>query len=486
MEFLAWIIHAGALITLSIFGVRKFLLVRTFLKDKDKAILPTSNPGLWPEVALQLPVYNERYVIKRLVRSVTMIDYPKEKLHIQILDDSTDSTRKLIRRMTEVLKKKGFRVTHLQRGKRQGFKAGALENGLAHSTAPFIAVFDADFVIPPDFLKRTIPFLLQPDIGWVQTRWGHLNRNTSLLTRLQAMILDANFSIEHISRHSSEKFSIFNGSGGIWNRQAIIESGGWHHDTLTEDLDISHRAQLKGWRSVYLYDVVVPGELPTEMSAYKNQQHRWTKGSIQVAFKLAPRIWKAELSLKTRVKIILQLFNDFAYALMVLPAVLVFPVLPVYINTLDIPGELETSYYIAFLLAMAGVVSYYGIILKVLAGKLWPDCMYIPLLVGLGLGLSITNIRATLEVLIGYKSDFIRTPKYNSDKKSTTGVPKMDDLMHRIYQPAAEVLIVFYFIFYFYFSIMNGQYYAGPLFLLIIFGFCYSGLWPLFKSRRTI
>ncbi len=160
--------------------------------------------------------------------------------------------------------------------------------------------------------------------------------------------------------------------------------------------------------------------------------------------------------------------------------------MPVYINTLDIPGELETSYYIAFLLAMAGVVSYYGIILKVLAGKLWPDCMYIPLLVGLGLGLSITNIRATLEVLIGYKSDFIRTPKYNSDKKSTTGVPKMDDLMHRIYQPAAEVLIVFYFIFYFYFSIMNGQYYAGPLFLLIIFGFCYSGLWPLFKSRRTI
>lgn len=412
MNSLVWIIHIGAIITLGAFGVRKFLLVLTFLKYKDRPGIPTSIPESWPEVTLQLPVYNERNVVKRLLRSVAMIDYPKEKLDIQILDDSTDATVKLLRRMVRALRKKGFRIVHLRRGERTGFKAGALQYGLAHSTAPYICIFDADFVVPPGFLKRCIPVLLQPGTGWVQARWGHNNRKFSLLTRLQAIILDAHFSIEHTSRQNAEKLSIFNGSAGVWNRRAILDAGGWQHDTLTEDIDLSYRAQLKGWRSVYLYDVTVPAELPTEMRAYKSQQHRWTKGSVQVAFKLAPRIWKTALPLKTRLKTILQLFNNFAYALMVLPAVLLFPVLAFYIDTSGIPGELKTGYLITFLVAAAGVVSYYIITLKVLADKLWPDCIYIPLVAGLGLGLSITNARAALEALIGYKSDFIRTPKY--------------------------------------------------------------------------
>ena len=483
MHLLSLTVHIGALILLGIFGVRKLFLIRTFLKNRDRTSPTAPIPETWPEVAVQLPIFNEPHVVTRLLRSAAKIDYPKEKLHIQILDDSTDSTGKLCRRMALVLKQKGFHVTHLQRGNRKGFKAGALKNGLANTTAQYIAVFDADSEIPADFLKRTVPFLLQPGRGWVQTRWGHRNRNVSLLTRLQAMILDGYFSIEHLSRLRPGKFFFFNGTAGIWNRRAITDAGGWEHDTLTEDIDLSCRAQLKGWRAVYLHDLVVPAELPTDMCAYKAQQHRWIKGSIQVAFKLAPRIWHSHLKLKTRVKIILQLLNNFVFAMTVLPFIMLFPLFTMDVIT-EIPKELEVVYAAVLLLAASGIASYYAVTLKVHTGKLLPGVLEIPLLVALGLGLSITQTRAALEACVGYHSGFVRTPKYNTGKKFLFHTLETNDRLGRIYQSVPEITICFYYLLCMNWFMPQDRHHLVPLLLLVVFGFAFCGFWPLFKDRR--
>ncbi|MGH7450315.1 MAG: glycosyltransferase [bacterium] len=367
---------------------------------------------------LQLPIYNERHVIKRLLKSTARIDYPRDKLHIQVLDDSTDATVKLAQRLIGVLQKRGFRLEHLRRETREGFKAGALAYGLQYSTAPYIAIFDADFVIPPDFLKRTLPFLLQPDIGLVQTRWGHLNRNANLLTRLQAMIMDAHFRVEHFARNRSDKFFIFNGTAGIWKRQAILDAGGWQHDTLAEDTDISFRAQLRGWRFMYLHEVVAPAELPEKMRAYKTQQHRWVKGTVQAAMKLTPIVWKSPLPFKKRLATILHLFSNLAFALMVIPAVLALPWVAKQIYALHLPLELALAYFFIIAFAMSAVVAYYGVTLKASTGKLWPDILLAPFMAGLGIFLSFTHVRAALEALRGYQSEFVRTPKSRSQIQS--------------------------------------------------------------------
>ena len=468
-----FIFYFFALTILALFGMHKYYLLYIFNKHKNDVIQLPPEPQSWPEVTVQLPVYNERYVLKRLLRSIIHLDYPKAKLHIQLLDDSTDATTQLAVKLTARLRKKGYRIDHIRRKDRKGFKAGALEAGLHLSEAKYLTIFDADFVPNPDFLKKTIPHLLMPGIGMVQTRWGHINRNYSLATRLQAIFLDAHFCIEHLARHRSGKFFNFNGTAGIWRREAIIDAGGWMHDTLTEDLDLSYRSQLAGWKFVYLPDVVTPAELPVEMNSYKSQQHRWAKGSVQTALKLVPKILRADLPLHVRLEAIIHLTNNFAYLMMAVPSFLLIPVLHYQVE-MNVHWPVFV-YLMMFFATTVSIVLYYGTTIKYSLGKLWPNAMYIPLLMSFAIGLSLNNSRAVIEVLLGHRSDFIRTPKFGIEKRKDSWRRKKYK-PRRTYFSILEFLIAVYFTFGLVYFISFGHYLAIPFFLLFQFGYFYLSL----------
>ena len=467
------VLYSVAIFVLAIFGLHKFFLLHIYNSCKKRTVKNPPKPASWPLVTVQLPIYNEKYVLKRLIRSIISFDYPKDKLNIQVLDDSTDSTSKLAERIVRFLTDKGFNIEYIRRSNRGGFKAGALEYGLKKSVAEYIAIFDADFVPNPDFLKKTLPYLLQPGIGMVQTRWGHINREYSLLTRLQAILLDAHFLIEHLARHRTGKFFNFNGTAGIWRRQAIIDAGGWQHDTLTEDLDLSYRAQLAGWEFVFLPDVVSPAELPIEINSYKNQQHRWAKGSVQTALKLMPRIWKSDFPFSIRLEALIHLSNNFAYLLMIIPSLFIIPILKFQ---LEMNWKWPLLVYIfVFFSATLSIIAYYVTAIEDSLGKKWPHILYVPVLMSLGIGLSINNGRAALEALFGYRSEFKRTPKFCIEGKSGTWKRKG-------YRSSKNYLYLIEFIFAVYFSyglvyfFIKGLYFSLPFFLLFQFGFLYLSL----------
>jgi cellulose synthase/poly-beta-1,6-N-acetylglucosamine synthase-like glycosyltransferase len=466
-------LYSFAIAVLAFFGLHKFFLLHIYNKFKNNHLPSPPRPKEWPRVTVQLPIYNEKYVLKRLIRSIINFDYPTEKLNIQVLDDSTDSTSRLAQRMVGFLAKEGFSIKYLRRGSRRGFKAGALEYGLKHSSDEFIAIFDADFVPRPDFLKKTIPHLLQPGIGMVQTRWGHTNREYSLLTRLQGILLDAHFLIEHVARHRSGKFFNFNGTAGIWRRQAIEDAGGWQHDTLTEDLDLSYRAQLTGWKFIFLPNVVSPAELPIEINAYKSQQHRWAKGSVQTALKLLPRIWRSDFPFRVRLEATVHLSNNFAYLLMIIPSLFIIPILKFQ---LEMNWKWPLLLYLfVFFSATFSIIVYYSTAIKDSIGKLWPQIFFVPLLMSLGIGLSLNNGRAALEALFGHKSEFKRTPKFRIEGRRGTWKSKG-------YKSGKNYLYLFEFLFALYFSygmvyfLLKGLYLSFPFFLLFQFGFLYISL----------
>src|SRR3954469_14421358 len=288
--YLIWTIcYLSVLVGLSAYGIHRYFIIYLFLKNRKRAPVPVSRFEQLPKVTVQLPIFNEIYVVQRLLRSVSELDYPRDRLQIQVLDDSTDETRDITAKCTEELRSRGFNVDLIQRVDRTGFKAGALATGLDQAEGEFVCILDADFVPNPDLLMRTVHFFTDPKVGMIQTRWGHLNRGYSLLTRVQAMFLDGHLLLEQTARSRSGRFFNFNGTAGLWRRSCIEDAGGWQHDTLTEDLDLSYRAQLKGWRFIFLADQVTPAELPVDMNGFKSQQHRWTKGSIQTCKKLLPR-----------------------------------------------------------------------------------------------------------------------------------------------------------------------------------------------------
>ncbi len=461
-----------ALSILALFGLHKYFLLYIFRKYRKQDLPSPGEPNEWPEATVQLPIYNERYVVKRLLKAVVSLDYPKDKLHVQVLDDSSDSTAVLAERLVSVLQRKGYRIERITRESRVGFKAGALENGLNQCQSEYLAVFDADFVPQPDFLKKTIPHLMQPGIGMVQTRWGHINRNYSLLTRLQAIFLDAHFLIEHFARNRSGRFFNFNGTAGVWRRQAIIDAGGWQHDTLTEDLDLSYRAQLKGWKFIFLPEVVSPAELPVEMNAYKGQQHRWSKGSVQTALKLIPTIWRSDLPFYIRLEAIIHLGNNFAYLLMAAPALLMVLVVKFTAGS----GLLwpVIVYLFMFFAATFSVIVYYAHAIKASVGKLWPHALYIPLVMALGIGLSVNNGRAALEALLGHKSDFKRTPKYRIESRRDNWRKKTYRAGGN-YLPVLELMFACYFTYGLIYFVSQGYFLSMPFFLLFQFGFFYIG-----------
>ena len=403
--------YFAILLVLAGYGAHRWHLLWLYARHRGAPTrTPEASPDDVPVLTVQLPVYNERYVIERLLEAVAALDWPRDRLDVQVLDDSTDDTTARIEAFLPALRARGLRVTHLHRSDRRGYKAGALAAGLAQTRGDLVAIFDADFVPRPDFLRRLVPHFQDPRVGMVQARWGHLNASHSALTQVQSMLLDGHFVIEHTARHRSGRFFNFNGTAGIWRRQCIEQAGGWHDDTLTEDLDLSYRAQVRGWRFVYLPDEVSPAELPVEMSAFKSQQHRWAKGSIQTARKILPDLLRSALPRRVKAEAVFHLTANVCYALTVMLAVLVVPA--VWLRARTAPWTIAAFDLPLFVLSSASVVRFYAVAGRQTHGR-WRDVIpWIPALMAVGIGLSLTNARAVWEAVRGRGTEFRRTPKY--------------------------------------------------------------------------
>jgi len=420
------------------------------------------------------------YVVERLIDAVARIDYPRDLLEIQVLDDSTDETQGIARSRVAWLKEQGVDITYLHRENRQGFKAGALQEGLARARGELVAVFDADFVPARDFLRRSVHFFTDDRIGMVQVRWEHLNREYSHLTQAQAIFLDGHFVIEHTARNRSGRFFNFNGTAGVWRRATIEDAGGWQHDTLTEDLDLSYRAQLRGWQFVYLPEVVSPAEVPVEMNAFKSQQHRWAKGSIQTARKLLPRILRSGLPREVKLEAFFHLTANFTYPLMILLTVLM-PVSMVIrfkhgwyeVLLLDLPF---------FWTATMSVVVFYTASQREIGMAWWKQVKYLPFIMALGIGMCVNQSKAVIEALVGYETGFTRTPKTGMQGRDRSWLQKKYRTLLTA-QPLLELALGAYLTSAIGFALDKGVYFSLPFLLLFQWGFFYVGLVSLLQGR---
>jgi Glycosyltransferases, probably involved in cell wall biogenesis len=458
------------LIGLSAYGLHRYSIIHLFLKHIRREVKPRGEFSELPTVTVQLPLFNEYYVIRRLLAAVAALDYPREKLQVQVLDDSTDETRAIAEAECERLRSQGLNITHIHRTDRTGFKAGALENGLKTATGEFIFILDADFVPQPDCLLQSIHYFTDPSVGMVQMRWGHINRNDSLLTRMQAMFLDGHLLLEQTARCRSGRFFNFNGTAGIWRRRAIEESGGWQHDTLTEDLDLSYRAQLAGWKFEFLPHIVIPAELPPDMNGFKSQQHRWTKGSIQTCKKLLGTIWRAKLPLFVKVEATMHLTSNFGYLLLAMLCVLMLPQMissqghSLQTLLVDIPIFLATTVSIAI---------FYICAQRHLNPRGWTrDMLLLPMLLALAIGMSVNNGRAVLEAIFNHQSPFNRTPKYG-DRRKALSTRRRAYLPLASLFPVIELLFAAYFAFCAWNATLLHQWTSVPFILLFFIGFTY-------------
>ncbi|QCK13961.1 cellulose synthase family protein [Mangrovivirga cuniculi] len=458
-ELVILIIYIVALFFIFAFSLTQLHLTKVYKKFKTRSKLKSPEVNDWPRVTVQLPVFNELYVIERLIESVGRLDYPIDKLEIQVLDDSTDESVEIAAKKIKELQMKGIDIKHVFRPDRSGFKAGALDYGLKIANGDFIAIFDADFIPAPDFLKKTVPYFSYSDIGVVQTRWGHINKNYSILTKLQAFGLDAHFSIEQVGRMASGSFINFNGTGGIWRKNCIIDAGGWNDDTLTEDLDLSYRAQISGWKFHYLEDLVSPAELPIIMPAVKSQQFRWNKGAAETARKHLSKLWQTELPLKNKIHGTFHLLNSSVFLFLLVAAIISVPLL--YIKDSS-PGlnwlfDLGTVFLIGFL-----GLSYYFWEANKQIGKskkssFWKFLKTYFLFLTMSMGLSLHNAIAVFEGWIGKRSPFIRTPKFNvSDKKSW----RNNRYLNLTFSPMIllEAVLALYFLFGIAYGVFIGDY----------------------------
>src|SRR5688572_14107720 len=392
--------YIGVLVTVAIYGFHRYVLVYLYVKHRHNGYQPKSRFDELPRVTVQLPMYNEDTVAERVIKATCLIDYPLDKLQIQVLDDSTDHSADIAKAAVDEMAAKGFPITYVHRDNREGYKAGALAAGLKQTQGEFIAIFDADFVPPKDILHNVVNYFTEDKVGMVQVRWDHLNRDASLLTKSQAIFLDGHFMIEHTARNRSGRFMHFNGTAGVWRRSTIEDGGGWQHDTLTEDLDLSYRCQLKGWQFVYLPQFSAPAELPPEMVAFKQQAHRWTKGSMQTGIKLLPRILSSHLPKSVKWEAWFHLTNTIVYPLMVLLTVLMYPT---FFNVFSPFKEKSWGQYIfsfsLFVLATCSASTFFAFGQKELFGKQagWRSLLYMPILMALGVGVSINNARAVFE-----------------------------------------------------------------------------------------
>ncbi len=404
--------YLSILSVLSIYGLHRYHLIWLYYRNRQRRRVEPPSIRELPHVTVQLPIFNEATVAERLIDAVAALRYPSDLLEIQVLDDSTDDTSELVANRVAALRASGIEIHHLSRKNRRGYKAGALAAGLEQARGELVVVFDADFLPLPNFLEATVPYFEDPHLGMVQTRWGHLNAPYSLLTRVQAILLDAHFIIEHFARNRTGRFFNFNGTAGLWRRACIEDAGGWQHDTLTEDLDLSYRAQLAGWKFLFLPEVVAPAELPVEMRAFKTQQHRWAKGSIETALKLLPRIWRSGQPFRVKLEATFHLSANFAYLLVVGLCLLLPEVTRVRSQTQS--DWLGTSIDVSIACAaMVSVCVFYAVSQRELYRRWWRQVLLIPALLCIGVGLAINNSRAVLEALGRRSSAFVRTPKQN-------------------------------------------------------------------------
>ena len=470
------------LILLAGYGFHRYTLVYLYYKKKkNRTLEPAENFADLPRVTVQLPIFNEQYVVDRLLQAICRLDYPREKLDIQLLDDSTDETVEVARGLVEHYAAQGHPVRYIHRTNREGYKAGALHEGLKTATGEFVAIFDADFVPPPDFLLRTIHHFTDPKVGMVQTRWTHINRNYSFLTEVEAILLDGHFVLEHSGRARHGVFFNFNGTAGIWRRHAIEEAGGWQHDTLTEDTDLSYRAQLKGWKFVYRQDIECPAELPVEMTAFKTQQARWAKGLIQTGKKILPRVLKSDQPFRVKLEAFYHLTANMSYPLMVILSVLLLPAMVIRFYQ----GWFQMLYIDVplFLVSTFSISSFYLVSQRELFPRTWPRALiYIPFLMALGIGLTVTNTIAVLEALVGKKSAFARTPKYRvENKKDKLYAAKYRKRLGWV--PWIELLIGSYFAMTVIYAVQNENYLTVPFLMLFVVGYWYTGLMSLLQGR---
>jgi len=461
------------LIILAVYGWHRYYLVYLYLRYRDREARPGAPLSPQPRVTIQLPMYNEMYVADRLIEAVARIDYPRELLEIQVLDDSTDETRGIAEQAVRRLAAEGVDIKYIHRTDRKGYKAGALEAGLKTARGEFIAIFDADFLPNQDFLTRLMPHFADPKIGMVQARWGHINQDYSLLTKIQSILLDGHFVLEHGGRHRAGRFFNFNGTAGIWRRVVIDDAGGWQHDTLTEDLDLSYRAQLRGWRFVFVSDVIAPAEVPVEMNAFKSQQHRWAKGSIQTCRKLLPAILTAKVPLAIKAEAFFHLTANFNYPLMCVLSVLMFPSMVIRYNMgwyemllIDVP---------LFFAATFSVCNFYVVCQRELHRDWKMRLKYLPFLMSIGIGLCINNTRAVFEAIFNKPSEFARTPKYRIEGETDEWVGKKYRQSVAV-QPLIEMALGLYFTATVFYALANGIYGTVPFLVLFQIGFLYTGL----------
>jgi len=473
------------MVILASYGIHRYILVYEYYKHKKnkRTEPPTQFPAdQLPRVTVQLPIFNEQFVVDRLVESVCKLQYPPDKLDIQVLDDSTDETVQAAAAVVERYRALGHNIVYLHRTNRHGYKAGALDEGLKSAPGEFVAIFDADFVPPEDWLLRVIHHFSDPKIGMVQTRWTHLNRHYSFLTEVEAILLDGHFVLEHGGRSRSGVFFNFNGTAGMWRRQAIDEAGGWEHDTLTEDTDLSYRAQMRGWKFAYLQDVECPAELPVEMTAFKTQQARWAKGLIQVGLKILPRVMKSpDVPKKVKFEAWYHLTANISYPLMIVLSTLLMPAMIIrsyqgwfQMLFIDLPLFMASTFSIS---------SFYLVSQKELFPTRWyRTFLYLPFLMSLGIGLTITNTRAVMEALFRKQTAFARTPKYRvitkGDKPLASKYRKRLGIV-----PFLELLIGCYFAWTVYYAISTENYFTVPFLILFVVGYWYTGMLSLLHGR---
>ncbi|MBC7782935.1 MAG: glycosyltransferase [Burkholderiales bacterium] len=486
----------------AVYGFHRYVLVFLYIRHRANVHKPSRHyePDELPHITVQLPMYNEDMVAERVISATCELDYPRDKFEIQVLDDSTDHSADIAKQVCEDWAKRGVNIHYIHRANRDGFKAGALQAGLKTARGQFIAIFDADFVPPTAILRNVVDHFTDDKIGMVQVRWDHLNRDASMLTRSQAIFLDGHFVIEHTARNRSGRFMHFNGTAGVWRRETIAEAGGWQHDTLTEDLDLSYRAQLKGWKFVYLPQYVAPAELPPEMISFKQQAHRWTKGSAQTAIKLLPRIMRSKLPWSIKSEAFFHLTCTIVYPLMVLLTLLLFPTF-ISQDLFKAPLKfhpLNTVLFSVslFVLATCSAGTFFVYAQRELFGRVagWKTLLQLPFIMALGVGVCLNNTQAFFEAIVSMirrrPAEFIRTPKYGVTGKrrfvALREPPRFN--FSKLALPIVEVAFGCYMLSFIVISLFHGYALSTVPFLAIFAGgylyVGFSSLAVLYRRHR--
>ncbi len=489
MEIVLIIIYGLALSFIFLYSIVQINLVINYLRNnKKKRAYGVIDEDKLPFVTVQLPLYNELYVVERLIDSIAKFDYPKDKFEIQILDDSTDETVNIVAKKVEEYKALGFNIYQHRREIRTGYKAGALAEGLAIAKGDFIAIFDADFLPKAEFLRKTLPYFKDEKIGVVQTKWEHLNKNYSLLTRLQAFGLDAHFTVEQTGRNFGNHFINFNGTAGIWRKACIEDAGGWEADTLTEDLDLSYRAQLKGWIFKYLEELGSPAELPAAMNALKNQQFRWTKGAAECTRKNLLKVLKnKDLPFGTKLHALFHLMNSSIFICIVLLSVLSIPMLMIKNNFVEYSLLFKIGSF--FILSVVFLSIYYFVSLssdyRNKLKALFHFIFLFPLFLSVSMGLSLHNALAVIEGYMGKKSPFIRTPKFNIIENKDAWKKNKYLVSSVSFLTVLEFLLTLYFLFGIYSAFHYDDFALIPFHIMLFLGFGYVTFYSLFHSRKS-